>query len=134
MHRRQFLNRSLGLGALTASGLSIPRLAYASAQEERFFIFCYFGGGWDILLGLDPRDPDLFNDEQTAWTKIETGYSQLESTPITLGHSNTILSSSVPQLQFGPYIGELINHADKMSLIRGMSMETLGHVQGRRRL
>ena len=25
--------------------------------RERYYIFCYFSGGWDILVGLDPRDP-----------------------------------------------------------------------------
>ena len=133
MLRRQFLHRSFSLGAVSAAGLSIPKLAYASAQEDRYFIFCWFRGGWDILLGLDPRDPDVFTDDQAPWTQIETGYDRLESVPTTSGHYNGILSSSVPQLQFGPYIGELIHHADKMSVVRGMSMETLGHAQGMRR-
>ena len=26
--------------------------------DERFYVFCYFQGAWDILLSLDPREAD----------------------------------------------------------------------------
>ena len=36
-------------------------------------------------------------------------------------------------LQFGPYIGDLASHSEKLAVVRGMSMETLTHEAGRRR-
>jgi hypothetical protein len=33
-------------------------------------------------------------------------------------------------MTFGPYIGNMLQHADKMSLIRGMSVDALGHSAG----
>ena len=41
---------------------SLARLARADTLQDRYYVFCYFSGGWDILLGLDPRDPQQFNN------------------------------------------------------------------------
>lgn len=55
-NRRRFLS----VAALSAGSLFLgnvfPRRALAQAQKRRF-LFAYFDGGWDQLLGLDPRDP-----------------------------------------------------------------------------
>ena len=68
--RRRFLLSSLSAGAGLASigGLDpLLRLAHASegaasvGDKHRYFIFCYFGGGWDVLVTLDPRDPAVFS-------------------------------------------------------------------------
>ena len=34
---------------------------------------------------------------------------------------------------FGPHIGELARHSEKLAIVRGMNMETLTHEAGRRR-
>ena len=61
--RRRFLLSSVaaGSGLLTMGGLSpILRLAQASegaaavGEKDRYYIFCYFGGGWDVLVTLTP--------------------------------------------------------------------------------
>ncbi|MEZ0312940.1 MAG: DUF1501 domain-containing protein, partial [Myxococcota bacterium] len=109
-------------------GTMLGRLARAAATPiapaDRYFIFCYFAGGWDILLSLDPRDPALFNDATAATTKINPGYNQLAlKNPVTTPSG----------IVFGPYIGGLAAHHDKICVIRGMSMETLTHDVGRRR-
>ena len=66
MTRRELLRGALAAGGGLA-GLSLvsPFMDQALASdgsplESRNFIFCYFSGGWDILLGLDPRDPKKF--------------------------------------------------------------------------
>ncbi|MCA9573658.1 MAG: transcriptional initiation protein Tat, partial [Myxococcales bacterium] len=92
------------------------------------FIFCYFQGGWDILLSLDPRDPARFNEANMAQTLIQPGYQLLVGAPgggapIDVGGGR----------MFGPYIGGLAQHMDVVSVIRGMSMDTLTHEVGRRR-
>ena len=130
--RRDVIKSALALGGGLA-GLQVlnplipSAAAGAEALETRNFIFCYFNGGWDILLGLDPRDPSLFRDDNRAETLIQPAYD-LQVTP------NLVpLDSSVDGMWFGPYIGRLRDHADKLAIIRGMSMETLTHQAGRRR-
>lgn len=102
----------------------------ASAAADRYFVFCYFDGGWDLLMGLDPRDPAVFSDDRVAETRIQTGYAQ-----ITVADTPTPapVESAVPGLTLGPFAGRLVDHAHRLCVVRGMSMETLTHEVGRRR-
>jgi len=127
MKRRDLLKQGIALGGLSLGGLSWPSLAFASPTTQRHFVFVWFRGGWDILLGLDPRNPDVFNEEQMAFTRIQTGYDRLPTgfqAPVETG---------VPGMILGPYIGNLQGKADRLAVIRGINMETLGHAQGMRR-
>ncbi len=134
--RRRFLRNSaiagagaVGLSALGASSSTMMQLAHAAGEADHHFVFVYFSGGWDILLSLDPRDPAVFTDEEEIIqnNRIQLGYSTLgitEPYPVTIGGREELL---------GPYVGNLRNHADKLAIVRGMSMETLTHEVGRRR-
>ena len=132
--RRDFLRGALALGAGAATvGAFDPlaRLALANGAHpdapDRYYVFCYFSGGWDVLLSLDPRDPAAFPNSRTDETLIQPGYGILQGTAgreITDVGGGTLL---------GPYMGRLASHFDKMAIIRGMSMETLSHDTGRRR-
>lgn len=130
--RRQALYAALSFGGGLAAfgGLApIVRLAKASGSGDtldRYFVFCYFSGGWDILLGLDPRDPALFTDDTRSDTRIDPGYDRL----LEVGKLPFTLSTGV---MVGPYIGGLQRYADQLAIVRGMSMETLTHEAGRRR-
>ena len=137
--RRSFLNRSLIVGG--AAGLSsigglgaLQSLAHAGAgyrpwgPKQRFFIFVYFSGGWDTLLSLDPRDPRDFHMGNLSDTLIQPAYDVLDDP----GHLVDIQVAS-SGVTFGPYMGDLVNHADRLAVIRGMSMDTLTHEAGRRR-
>ena len=106
--------------------LAWAQSASAPAASDRYYIFCYFSGGWDILLGLDPRDPRVFTNESRRVTLIQPGYELLD------GADRDIITAP-SGVQFGPHIGELLRHHDKLAVIRGMSMETLTHEVGRRR-
>ncbi len=130
------LNRRglLKTGLLGGAGLSIfggsqtiSNLAQAApgGGPDIYYIFAYFSGGWDILLGLDPRDPTVFTEEVVRDTLIQPGYEQLQAPDAQLVRAGNFT--------FGPFIGDLANHADKLAVIRGMSMETLTHEAGRRR-
>ena len=81
--RRGFLKGSAVLGGMAFGGLTaFQHLAHAQVHPDapdRYYVFCYFNGGWDILLGLDPRDPQLFNNSNFRSTLIQPGYEQLQS-------------------------------------------------------
>jgi uncharacterized protein (DUF1501 family) len=132
MRRRDVLIGALGLGGATAFGGlgALSTLAAAADHpdlEDRYFIFCYFQGAWDVLLGLDPRDPTRFRSDNFRDTLIHPAYDLLdEDVPV-----GPVQVSE--DLVLGPYMGNLLGHADKLAIVRGMSMETLTHEVGRRR-
>ena len=87
LHRRDFLRGSLaaGAGLATLGGLDpLQQLSYAQQTNpdapDRYYIFCYFSGGWDVLLGLDPRDPRDFPSETESLrhSRIQPGYETLQ--------------------------------------------------------
>lgn len=127
--RRRFLTKGLVLGGgLSAFGAStaFERLAHAGPEsKELYYVFAYFSGGWDVLLGLDPRDPARFNTENMRTTRIQPGYEELLS-----GDGQLVRR---PEMTFGPHIGDLATHSDKLAVVRGLSMDTLTHEAGRRR-
>lgn len=126
--RRDLLKRTLWAGGSLAAfgGLqTVSRLAHAASGEELHYVFCYFSGGWDILVGLDPRDPAVFNGENLRNTRIQPAYELLQNSDGQLVQAGG--------LTFGPFIGELANFANRIAVVRGMSMETLTHEAGRRR-
>jgi hypothetical protein len=102
----------------------IARLVRAGPMDfpNHHYVFAYFSGGWDVLLGLDPRDPASFTAEDDG---IEPGYSLLPA-----ANQEIVRAGG---LELGPYIGMMAGHADRLAIIRGMSMETLTHEVGRRR-
>jgi hypothetical protein len=59
LSRRDLLRGGLALGGLSAfcgaAPALIPSVRAADLKQDRYFVFCYFNGGWDLLLGLDPR-------------------------------------------------------------------------------
>ncbi len=128
--RRSFLRNAVGAGAAGMLGglgtwKSVARASTMSGADHHF-VFAYFSGGWDILLGLDPKDPAVYNGGNMSTTRIQPAYELLN------GSDGQMVRTS-SGLEFGPFIGDLANHADKMAVIRGMSMETLTHEAGRRR-
>lgn len=126
--RREFIKQVLvggGVSAFAGMG-AFQRLAEAATPNDLYFVFAYYAGGWDILLGLDPRDPAVFNNDNLRQTQIQPGYDQLRS-PLNQ------LVTTPEGIVFGPYIGDLAQHAGRMAVVRGMSMETLTHEAGYRR-
>ena len=137
--RRSFLRSSLlalgGTTGLAAAGgvgplANLARAAYfrPNGPTDHYYIFVYFAGGWDILLSLDPRDPRDFHSGNLSDTLIQPAYELLDDE----GHWTDIIQTP-SGITFGPYIGDIVNHADKVAVVRGMSMETLTHEAGRRR-
>lgn len=142
MTRRGFLGRilqggaALGLGAAALGGSgTLSRLARAAGEApqagapDRHYIFCYFSGGWDVLLSLDPRDPQVFTGSTLAATRIQPAYELLQNNT-NLPYRDVLGDGS---MFLGPYVGELADQADRLCVVRGMSMDTLTHEVGRRR-
>lgn len=126
MNRRQFITRSaMAACALGMEGAWLGRLARAAHGSGRYVVFCYFEGGWDHLLGLDPRDPAIFHDGVTGETGIEPAYDRL---PADFPHDVV----TAGPFTFGPAIGELAELTDHFSIVRGINMATLTHEVGRR--
>jgi hypothetical protein len=101
------------------------RLARAAVVEDRYFVFFYCEGGWDLLMGLDPRDPSIFTDAVVSETGIQPAYDRL-------GPSFSHEMISAGSTHFGPAIGELAERPELFSVVRGIDMATLTHEVGRR--
>lgn len=126
-NRRTFL-KTLGMGAgafALTSGL-MPRRVRA-ATVDRNFVFIYFQGGWDTLLSLDPRDPNVFTADRVGETRIELAWDQLANT-----YPRTIVQPRGSQIELGPVMTAMSAHYDQMCVVRGMSMDTVTHEVGRR--
>ena len=141
--RRDFLKQCLatagGLAAFSALA-PLTRLTRAHGSgmvtRDRYYVVVYFAGGWDILVGLDPRDPAKFTNGNLNATRIQPGYDLLRSAsvPTTLTPKGPGPLRATPSgIVLGPHIGDLATHDDKLCVVRGMSMETLTHDAGRRR-
>lgn len=138
--RRSVLRSSLrlggGLACLGSAGLwshlgraqSLPQ----ALRHDRHYVFCYFSGGWDVLLGLDPRNPAVFNNGSLSATSIQPGYELL---PAADQGVVRVTNGAGQRREFGPFIGELASAAliDRLAVVRGISMDTLTHEVGRRR-
>jgi hypothetical protein len=140
--RRNFLRAMmLTSGAAAFGGVSmeaIGRLAASPLEPNqpdfrRRFIFCYFNGGWDILLGADPRDPRVFTSELRGVNQVEPAYDRLPAAFSNGGtESNGLYYDADRGIALGPAAGPVWNHRDKMCVVRGLSMGTVTHEVGRR--
>jgi hypothetical protein len=103
--RRQALAAtSAAIGSAAVGQFGFNHLAHASLPMPagRAFIFCYFPGGWDQLLFLDPRDPTRFPRLRARpSTGFETRYNELEGVN---GFSGQLVRPRDPSspLTFGP--------------------------------
>ena len=146
LNRRRFIVNSLAAGGVAALDRISPLVAPASAApapettpgtptNNRYYIFCYFQGGWDILLGLDPRDPDVFTPAMAPNTRIMPGYNTLTSTP----NGNGVYLPDRLQwagmgttTSVGAYLGDLSQepYLSKIAIVRGVNTNTLAHDVG----
>lgn len=116
--RRSFLT---GLGA---SALLLPFAGRSRAEldpSRRRYVGLYFNGAWDVLLGLDPRDP------AGSYPGIDLDVDRLASQyqdpiPVTIGGQETLLGSTM---------AAMAPHADVMTIFRGVNMNTVAHPAGR---
>ncbi len=136
--RRNFLRAASGFAGASLLGVT-PFRAFAQATvlapPSRCFVFLYFNGGWDVLLGLDPRDPQLFTPDRVSETRILPAYDLLAndgSFPAGVVRPAPRASAPppAPGMEFGPAIGRLAEHYDKLAVVRGINMTTVAHEVG----
>jgi uncharacterized protein (DUF1501 family) len=128
-----------GVGAAVLHGAIGPGHANAegpSIAEQKRIVYVNLGGGWDTLMCFDPRSHQSFGDPGGP---IYTGYDILADTDtitagLIQGGGSGLIQPSGSNISFGPAIGNLASHYDKMCVLRGVSMGTLSHVVGRRYL
>lgn len=136
LSRRAFLGGTLAAGATAGvfgnqgllGGLGQAAAAAGFDRPQRHYVFCYFSGGWDILLGLDPRNPAVFTNGNAATTRIQPGYEL-----VTTSDRPLVDPLGDNSMSLGPFVGGLARHASRICVVRGINMDTLTHEVGRRR-
>jgi uncharacterized protein (DUF1501 family) len=114
-----------------------------AVQSKRRFVFCYFPGGWDQLLFLDPRDPSVYTEEQRGMTLTDVRYEQLANTEFRPQVIRPDIAGMPANISFGPGARkynpdgtvrgpDIARHADKIAIVRGMNMGTVAHEVGYR--
>lgn len=114
-------------------------MAYADAPSANPLLLVYMRGGWDQMLALDPRDntDPRFQDEaarKPGGSGITPAYDRVvekATQDLLVGNPSGIQRAGA--LSFGPAVpASLLRHAPDLSIIRGVSMDTLTHEVGRR--
>ncbi|MGZ3475082.1 MAG: DUF1501 domain-containing protein [Polyangiales bacterium] len=134
MNRRQMLGL-VGLGGLGALALPAIRAMGAPAQTKtatEFFVFIHALGGWDVTLSLDPRNEAIgIIDPATTANCDKNGVRSWVDRPFAGGaRTFEILQPQGSKLRFGPAIGHLAELADRLTIINGVSMNTVSHTDG----
>jgi len=141
--RRSFLEiASLMGGGLFLHETFLGNAARAQAADPKFLVMAYFGGGWDQLLALDPRDATAAAYQYAAarasgGSGIFPAYAEMAAGDPLMGPVMTATAGTGVQtrgaLTFGPAVpASLMDHYPDLAIIRGMTMDTLTHEVGRR--
>jgi uncharacterized protein (DUF1501 family) len=126
MNRRLFLGSLLGLSAIP-----LVQAAPAAADSE-FFIFVHANGGWDVTLWADPRNERKGIVDPASTQNTDSGLvRQWTDAPLD-GDEKTfkIVQPAGCKIPFGPGIGKLVEHADRLTVINGLAMNTVSHPDG----
>lgn len=135
--RRGWMKAALSATAVGASaGLLRPVLsAFAgggAGSADEFFIFIHAAGGWDVTLWSDPRnerqgivDPASTDNLDVAslkrWTDV----------PLAGGaRSFKVLAPAGTPFALGPTLGDLLDLSDRLTIVNGLSMNTVSHPDG----
>jgi uncharacterized protein (DUF1501 family) len=134
---------ALGMSAagIVLKRVALPATAHAAASDPKFFLFVYFSGGWDQLLALDPRPDNDARYQRVGAAPppsgIEPAYGRNSDDEVAriLSETSGTGVQTRGSLSFGPAVPEaLLAHSSDLSIIRGISMDTLTHEVGRRYL
>lgn len=139
--RRQVLETAgLGAGLVTLRTMLWPaRAEAATGAPPGYLLLCYFSGGWDQLLALDPRDqtrPQYQPAQAYAngGSGIYPAYDKVIDTNVkAVLAGNPTGVQAARNLSFGPAVpASLQQHAQDLCVVRGINMGTLTHEVGRR--
>ena len=139
MNRRSFIQSIVGGSAAAALGTPLFRaFAGPEVSSDEYFIFIHAQGAWDITVGLDPRNQraGLIEPGSTAtidinplkkWVSLAT---PLDGVNASSGYSFELVRPPSGPLVFGPGIGDLIRHYDRLTVVNGIAMNTVSHQDG----
>lgn len=119
-NKLEFSRRLLFRGALAGVGmLTLAPLTRVLGQAPggRRLVACYLQGGWDVILGPDPRDPlRTYDGIDLDIDRLDPVYQ--DPIPVTSGGTEVL---------WGPTMAALVPHADLVTIFRGMNMNTVSH-------
>lgn len=118
--RRRLLE--LGAGATTLATLSsVMPLAplFADAPRPKRYVSVYFSGGWDVLMGPDPRLPGTYGGLDVGTELLAPQYQN--PVAVNVGPTSTYLAA--------PF-ASLAGHTDVLTLFRGVNFNTVSHAAG----
>jgi uncharacterized protein (DUF1501 family) len=132
--RRQFL-QLLGVGGATAALASSPltsALAATEKAEGEFFVFVHAAGGWDVTLWSDPRNEKKGIVDPATTDHVDAGpITHWKDAPAEGEvRSFQIVQPAGCKIPFGPGIGAMLDHFSELTLINGLSMNTVSHPDG----
>ncbi len=128
--RRTFLK--LLSGSILASVAPMRAVADTLLSSDEFFVFIHASGGWDVMLFADPRNEakGIIMPPSTANTTT-TGIRRWVNSPLGDGSSSfSMVQPSGSKIVFGPAIGNLADHYDRITLVNGLAMNTVSHPDG----
>ncbi len=141
-NRRRFLQiAGLAGGGLLLENTLLGGAAHAAEGAPKFMLMVYFGGGWDQLLALDPRDATLpqyqYSGDAAPTSGIYPAYAEsAAANPAVAAVMSATGGRGVQNaggLTFGPAVSaELTQHGADLCIIRGLNMNTVTHEVGRR--
>lgn len=143
-HRISRRHALVGAGSAGAAWAAREMLATqpATASDEDphsrpLLVFFRFGGGWDTLLSLDPRDHTQAKYSM-AENKIHTNYGAVADGAMDAADdmansgNSGIIKPPGSNLGFGLAMREMAKHHQDICLVRGIDMGTLTHTVGAR--
>jgi hypothetical protein len=136
MNRRTFL-KVLGGATAGAAAFTTPlwRAAADNASSDEFFIVVHASGGWDVTVGLDPRYTPVGIINPASTNNVDPNPLRLwknATTPLDGGGYSyqPVLPPGPSPLAFGPGIGDMLRHYDRMTVVNGLNMATVAHADG----
>jgi hypothetical protein len=139
MNRRNFVQSILGGSAAAALGMPLYR-AFAGPEvaSDEYFLFIHAQGAWDVTVGLDPRNErsGLIEPGSTNTIDInplrrwQSRTTPLDGSSSMSGYSFELVKPPTGSLVFGPAIGDLLRHADRLTVVNGIAMNTVSHQDG----
>ena len=134
-HRRTFLKI---LGGAAGVGIASQPLFRALADppaqaSDEFFVLVHASGGWDVTVGLDPRNERRGIIEPANTSVCDTSAIRHWANQVLDDGTTTTFQTLQPpgtSLRLGPAIGNLYDFADRLSIFNGLAMNTVSHPDG----
>jgi hypothetical protein len=132
--RRRFLKVLAGASAAGVAATHRPLEALAGGEEgqNEFFLFIHAAGAWDVMVGLDPRNENRGLIEAPNDDVLDTGGLSQWRPRVLDGDTNTFepVRPTGSNISFGPAIGMLAEHYDRLTVINGIATNTVSHPDG----